>query len=168
MKQIFDAHPTLRNTCVPSHSSGSLVCVCPTYSHDAYCSKYAMVDMDISKSVKSTPQLLSALCGGTAQIQQWTLLHCLMTFLASELVKFMSRNYLLLVAGGRVQEDVNSLITGMNENGVGSNLVNDQHHKSSALMIVKTESIQQVLDRKDAPHYIIVTIYEHPWHETDK
>lgn len=74
----------------------------------------------------------------------------------------MSHNYLLLVAGGEKQEDVNGLLTRTKENGVGSNLVNDQHHKSSALLIVKSGSIQQILEREDAPHYIITTLYEHP------
>lgn len=49
------------------------------------------------------------------------------------LVKFMSHNYLLLVAGGRKLGDVNSLITRMKENEVRSNFMNEQHHKSSAL-----------------------------------
>lgn len=74
----------------------------------------------------------------------------------------MYYNYLLLVAGGGKQGDVNGLITRTKENGVGGNLVNDKHHKSSGLLTVKLRSIQQILDREDSPHYIIATLYEHP------
>lgn len=62
-----------------------------------------------------------------------------------QLVKYISHDYLLLVAGGRKQEDVNGIISRTKENG-GSHFLNAQQHKSSALLIVEPGSIPKVLD----------------------